>query len=71
MDKSPLEAALNDAEACGPDNLVNLLAMLLMVYHDFDRSVITRLWPYLTPEPGVDRKNKGYFEHVQYLVRLP
>lgn len=83
MDKSPLEAALNAAEADGPDNLVNLLAMLLMAYHDFDRLVCAQpeLSHWSPPPrgstrgnhlpPGVNRKNKGYFEHVQYLAGVP
>lgn len=73
MDKSPLAAELEDAEACGPDSLVNLLAMLLMAYHGFDVAVCRH--PELShwaPLPGpVDRKTGGYFLHAQFLVGLP
>lgn len=73
MDKSPLVAELEQAEACGPDDLINLLAQLLMCYHDFDVAVCRH--PELShwaPMPqGVNRKNGGYFIHAQYLVGLP
>jgi hypothetical protein len=73
MDKSPLAVALEDAEACGPDSLVNLLARLLMCYHDFDVEICRHPdMSYWAPLPaGVNRKNGGYFLHAQYLVGLP
>lgn len=73
-EKSPLTAAFEEAEADGPDNQVNLLARLLMCYHDFDREMCKKIWEeqgYEFFSTGVDRKNKGYFLHAQYLAGVP
>lgn len=70
MDRSPLEAALEQRLPGEED----ALAMLLMCYHDFDRRMCKKIWREHGFEfytMGVDRQNKGYFLHAQYLVGAP
>ncbi len=77
MEPSPLARALeeNKADWLDADPLDEFLAQLVMLFHDFDREMCKHVWQqygYEVYSPsGVDRRNKGYFEHAQYLAGVP
>ena len=73
---SPLAIAMHRMEAWdeAPPELADLLAKLLMCFHDFDRRVADQVYQehgHWMGTDGMSRNNGGPFRHVQFLMRLP